>query len=321
MRTILYKQCMITFEEAFEIFNRPFFTLLRTAHEVHCKNFDEQTVQISGILSVRTGGCSEDCAYCAQAVRNGTKFPKQPMLDLEIVVVAAKRAKELGASRFCMSTSGRCLEADKFEKICDMIRAVKALGLETCVTTGFLTQPQAQKLKDAGLDYYNHNIDTSPEFYPNVATTRTIEDRLKTIEIVQSVGINVCAGGIVGMGETNEDRVKMLVCLANLKTPPRCVPINKLVKISGTRVDDSKPIDDFDFIRLIAVARLLMPGSYVKIAAGRNTLSPSTQALCLFAGANALFSGEKLLTVDNVEDGCDAALFRKLNVKLEKPQG
>ena len=312
-------ECMISFEEAFQIFNRPFFTLLRMAHEAHCKHFDEQTVQISDILSIRTGGCSEDCSYCAQSARNGTKAPKQPMLDLETVVAAAKRAKERGASRFCMSTSGRCLEADKFGKICDIIRAVKALGLETCVTTGFLTQPQAQMLKNAGLDYYNHNIDTSPEFYPNVATTRTIKDRIRTIEIVQSVGINVCSGGIVGMGETNEDRVKMLVCLANLKTSPQCVPINKLVKVPGTRVD-ANPIDDFDFIRLIACARLMMPSSYVKIAAGRNTLSPSTPALCLFAGANALFSGEKLLTVDNMANGCDAALFQKLNVKIEKPQ-
>ncbi|HCI57075.1 MAG TPA: biotin synthase BioB [Opitutae bacterium] len=309
----------MTFEEALAIFNQPFFTLLRKAHEAHIQHFDEQTVQMSGILSVRTGGCSEDCAYCAQSARNGTKAPKQPMLDLETVVSAAKRAKENGSSRFCMSTSGRCLEPQGFGPICEMIRAVKALGLETCVTTGFLTLPQAQLLKDAGLDYYNHNIDTSPEFYPKITTTRTLDERLKTIEIVQSVGIQVCSGGIVGMGETNEDRVKMLVCLANLKTPPRCVPINKLVKIPGTRVDDTQPIDDFDLVRLIACARLLMPSAYVKIAAGRNTLSPSTQALCLFAGANALFSSEKLLTVDNVKAGCDATLFRKLNIKLERP--
>ena len=310
----------MTFEEAFKIFSYPFFKLLRTAHEVHIKNFDEQTVQISDILSVRTGGCSEDCAYCAQSAKNGTKAPKQPMLDLETVVNAAKRAKERGASRFCMSTSGRCLSQKiEFEKICEMVKAVHDLGMETCVTIGFLTEEQAKKLKESGLDYYNHNVDTSPEFYPNIVSTRTIDDRIKTIEIVQSAGINVCSGGIVGMGETNEDRVKMLVLLANLKTPPRCVPINKLVKIPGTRVDDSKPIDDFDFIRLIATARILMPKSYVKIAAGRNTLNESTQALCIFAGANALFSGEKLLTVDNIIDGSDGILFKKLNIILEKP--
>lgn len=311
----------MTFEEAFTIFQKPFFTLLREAHAVHIQNFDEQTVQISDILSVRTGGCSEDCAYCAQSARNGAKALKQPMLDLKTVVDAAKLAKQRGASRFCMSTSGRSLNQEKeFAAICDMVRAVKSLGLETCVTIGFLTEEQARRLKEAGLDYYNHNVDTSPEFYHHIVSTRTIDDRIKTIEIVQAAGINVCSGGIVGMGETNEDRVKMLVLLANLKTPPRCVPINKLVKIPGTRVDDSKPIDDFDFVRLIALARILMPPSYVKIAAGRNTFSDATQALCMYAGANALFSGEKLLTVDNIEKGKDAILFQKLNIKTERPQ-
>ncbi|MBR1734797.1 MAG: biotin synthase BioB, partial [Alphaproteobacteria bacterium] len=222
----------MTFEEAFELFSSPFFKLLRMAHEIHIKNFDEQTVQISDILSVRTVGCSEDCAYCAQSAKNGTKAPKQPMLDLETVVNAAKKAKKCGASRFCMSTSGRCLSQQiEFEKICEMVKAVHNLGMETCVTIGFLTKEQAKKLKESGLDYYNHNVDTSPEFYPHIVSTRTIDDRIKTIEIVQTAGIKVCFGGIVGMGETNKDRVKMLVLLANLKIPPRCVPINKLVKI------------------------------------------------------------------------------------------
>lgn len=311
----------MTFEKAFEIFNSPFFKLLRTAHDIHTKNFDEQTVQISDILSVRTGGCSEDCAYCAQSARNGAKSSRQPMLDLETVVNAAKRAKGRGASRFCMSTSGRCLDKEPdFENICAMIKAVHEMGLETCVTIGFLTKKQATRLKESGLDYYNHNIDTSPEFYKSIVSTRTIDDRIRTIEIVQAAGINVCAGGIVGMGETNEDRVKMLVLLARLKTPPKCIPINKLVKIPGTRVDDSRPIDDFELVRMTCLARILMPKSYVKIAAGRNTLSESTQALCMFAGANALFSGEKLLTVDNIEDGSDAILFQKLNIKLESPK-
>jgi biotin synthase len=243
------------------------------------------------------------------------------MLDLEKVVNAARKAKERGAGRFCMSASGRCMSSEEeFDRICEMARAVKALGLETCVTLGSLTEIQARKLKESGLDYYNHNVDSSPEFYRNVVSTRTIDDRLKTIEIVQNAGINACVGGIVGMGETNEDRVKMLVLLANLATPPRCVPLNKLVKIPGTRVDDSHPIDDFDFVRLIATARILMPKSYVKIAAGRATLSESTQALCMFAGANALFSCEKLLTVDNVKDGSDQSLFDKLGVKIEAPR-
>jgi biotin synthase len=248
-------------------------------------------------------------------------MPKQPMLDLDTVLEAACKAKERGASRFCMSTSGTWLSSEaEFERVCEMVRSVKVLGLETCVTLGFLTQAQAVKLKESGLDYYNHNVDTSPEFYPNIVSTRTIDDRIKTIEMVQKVGINVCSGGIVGMGETNEDRIKMLVLLTNLKISPHCVPLNKLVKIPGTRVDDSKPIDDFDFVRIVALARILMPKSYVKIAAGRNTLSESTQALCIFAGANALFSSEKLLTVDNVKDSADRKLFDKLNLKIESPR-
>ncbi|MDR2682234.1 MAG: biotin synthase BioB [Holosporaceae bacterium] len=311
----------ITFGKALDIFNYPFFKLLSTAHEVHVQNFDEQSVQISDILSVKTGGCSEDCAYCAQSVRNETKIPKQPMLDPETVLEVARRAKERGASRFCMSASGRCMTSEaEFEKICAMVTSVKALGLETCVTLGFLTEPQAAKLKKSGLDYYNHNVDTSPEFYSHIVSTRTIDDRIRTIEMIQEAGINVCSGGIVGMGETNEDRIKMLVLLANLEIPPRCVPINKLVKIPGTRVDDSSPIDDFDFVRMIALARILMPKSYVKIAAGRNTLSESTQALCIFAGTNALFSSEKLLTVDNIKDNADRKLFDKLNLRIENPQ-
>lgn len=310
-----------TFEEASEIFNRPFFRLLRTAHEVHVQHFDEQTVQISDILSVRTGGCSEDCAYCAQSAHNGAQSARQPMLDLETVLQAARQAKARGASRFCMSTSGRRLDKEEeFEKICEMIRQVHALGMETCVTLGLLNEDQARRLKAAGLDYYNHNVDTSPEFYKKIITTRTIEDRIRTIEVVQAAGIQVCSGGIVGLGETNEDRIKMLVLLANLKQPPQCVPINKLVKIPGTRVDDSRPIDDFDFVRMIALARILMPSSYVKIAAGRNRLSEGIQALCMFAGANALFSGEKLLTVDNMEEGSDRLLFQKLNIQVEPPR-
>ncbi|MDR1233395.1 MAG: biotin synthase BioB [Puniceicoccales bacterium] len=309
-----------TFEKAKEIFNYPFFKLIRMAHDVHIKNFDGQTVQISGILSVKTGGCSEDCAYCAQSIRNGSKFPKQPMLSLETVVAAAQEAKKRGASRFCMSTSGRRPSSEtEFDEICKMIKEVKSLGMETCVTLGMVSEEQAVKLKQSGLDYYNHNVDTSPDFYGKIISTHTIDDRIKTITIVQNAGINICSGGIVGMGETNDDRIKMLVLLANLTEPPRCVPINKLVKIPGTKVDDSYPIDDFDFVRLIALARILMPRSYVKIAAGRNTFSDGIQALCVFAGANALFSSEKLLTVDNVKDGTDKNLFARLDIRLEQP--
>ncbi|MDR2432433.1 MAG: biotin synthase BioB [Puniceicoccales bacterium] len=308
-----------TFEKAKEIFNYPFFKLIRMAHEVHIENFDGQRVQISGILSVKTGGCSEDCAYCAQSIRNGSKFPKQPMLSLETVVAAAKEAKDRGANRFCMSTSGRCLSSEmEFDEICKMIGKVKSLGMETCVTLGMVSEEQAVRLKQSGLDYYNHNVDTSPDFYGKIVSTHSIDDRIRTITVVQNAGINICSGGIVGIGETNDDRIKMLVLLANLKVPPRCVPINKLVKIPGTRVDDSHPIDDFDFVRLIALARILMPRSYVKIAAGRNTFADGIQALCIFAGANALFSSEKLLTVDNVKDGTDKNLFARLDIQLEQ---
>jgi biotin synthase len=231
-----------TFDEALSVFNYPFFKLLRIAHEAHLQNFDEQSVQISDILSVKTGGCSEDCAYCAQSIKNGTKIPKQPMLSLETVLEAARRARERGASRFCMSMSGRCPASDEeFEKMCEMVRTVKSLGMETCVTMGFLTKTQAEKLKESGLDYYNHNVDTSPEFYSQIISTRTIEDRINTVETVQKAGIHVCSGGIVGMGETNADRIKMLVLLANLAIPPHCVPLNKLIKVPGTRVDDSQP--------------------------------------------------------------------------------
>ncbi|MDR1528261.1 MAG: biotin synthase BioB [Puniceicoccales bacterium] len=311
-----------TFEKAKKIFNYPFFKLIRMAHDVHIKNFDEQTVQISGILSVKTGGCSEDCAYCAQSIRNGSKFPKQPMLSLETVIAAAREAKSRGASRFCMSASGRHPSSEtEFDEICKMIKGVKSLGMETCVTLGMISEEQAIKLKQSGLDYYNHNVDTSPDFYGKIISTHSIDDRIKTITIVQNAGINICSGGIVGMGETSDDRIKMLVLLANLKVPPRCVPINKLVKIPGTRVDGSHPIDDFDFVRLVALARILMPRSYVKIAAGRNTFSDGIQALCMFAGANALFSSEKLLTVNNVKDGTDKNLFARLNIQLEQPLG
>lgn len=315
------KNNLINFEKARTIFDMPFFSLLRKAHDEHIKYFNEQEIQISSILSVKTGGCSEDCAYCIQSIKNGTKYPKQPMIDLDVVIKTAQEAKARGASRFCMSTSGRCVSnKEEFDEICKMITAVKNLGMQTCVTLGLLSVEQARQLKIAGLDYYNHNVDTSPEFYDKIITTRTINDRIKTIENVQSADINICSGGIVGMGESNDDRIKMIVMLANLKNPPMCVPINKLVKIEGTKIDDSNPIDDFDLVRIIALSRILMPKSYVKIAAGRNTLSESTQALCFFAGANALFTCEKLLTVENVAQGKDKNMFEKLNIILEKYQ-
>lgn len=304
----------ISFEHAFEIFNRPFFRLLFDAHSIHRENFNEQQIQISTLLSLKTGGCSEDCAYCAQSAKNGKKAPKQPMIDMDTVISAAKKAKENGSSRFCMSTSGRAPSDEEFDFVCEVIREVKNLELETCVTLGFLTEEQIARLKTAGLDYYNHNVDTSPDFYGKIITTRTIDDRVKTIEMIQEAEINVCAGGIIGLGETNEDRVKMLVLLANLKTHPKSIPINRLVKIPCTPLENVEDVDNFDFIRTIALARILMPQSYVKLSAGRESMSEEMQALCFFAGANSIFSGDKLLTVPNSPASKDMNMLKKMNV-------
>ncbi|GHU11392.1 biotin synthase [Alphaproteobacteria bacterium] len=305
----------ISFNDAFDIFNRPFFTLLYDAHTIHRDNFDEQLIQISTLLSLKTGGCSEDCAYCAQSAKNGRKAPKQPLVSKETVIEAAKKAKESGSSRFCMSVSGRSPSDEEFAYVCDVIKSVKSLGLETCVTLGFLSQDQVKKLKNAGLDYYNHNVDTSADFYKNIVTTRTLDDRLDTIKMIQDTGINVCSGGIIGMGETNEDRIKMLVMLANLPIPPLSVPINRLVKIPCTPLENAPDVDNFDFIRTIALARILMPTSYVRLSAGRDSMSEEMQALCFFAGANAMFSGEKLLTVPNSPLPKDITMMRKMNLK------
>lgn len=266
------------------------------------------------MLSLKTGGCSEDCAYCAQSAKNGKKAPKQPMIDMDTVISAAKKAKENGSSRFCMSTSGRAPSDEEFDFVCEVIREVKNLELETCVTLGFLTEEQIARLKTAGLDYYNHNVDTSPDFYGKIITTRTIDDRVKTIEMIQEAEINVCAGGIIGLGETNEDRIKMLVLLANLKTHPKSIPINRLVKIPCTPLENVEDVDNFDFIRTIALARILMPQSYVKLSAGRESMSEEMQALCFFAGANSIFSGDKLLTVPNSPASKDMNMLKKMNV-------
>ena len=303
-----------SFECAKEIFSRPFFTLLYDAHSVHRENFDEQSLQISSLLSIKTGGCSEDCAYCAQSARNGSKSPKQAIVDIDTIVDAAKKAKDNGSSRFCMSASGRNPSDKEIDFVCSAIGAVKALGMETCVTLGFLREDQVRLLKSAGLDYYNHNVDTSPDFYSKVISTRTIDDRIKTIEMVQDSGINVCSGGIVGLGETNDDRIKMLVLLANLKRPPQSVPLNRLVKIPCTPLQNVDDVDNFDFIRTIALARILMPKSYVRLSAGRDSMSEEMQALCFFAGANSIFSGETLLTVPNADISNDKKMLEKMNI-------
>ncbi|MDR1208147.1 MAG: biotin synthase BioB [Holosporales bacterium] len=307
---------MQSFELAKQKFEQPFFSLLYEAHTVHLKNHESNKIQASTLLSVQTGGCCEDCAYCAQSIRNGTKMPKQTICDVASIVAAAKHAKAMGSSRFCMGTSGRAPNDQVFELICSAIKEVKALGLEACVTMGMINREQAAILKSCGLDFYNHNVDTSPEYYGKVITTRTIEDRIHTINILQEVGIKVCTGGILGLGETNDDRIKMLILLANLNEPPASVSINRLVKIPGTRLESAPEVDPFEFVRCIALARILMPTSVIRISAGRESMSDELQALCFFAGAGSIFMGDALLTVPNTGADADIRLITRLNLTL-----
>lgn len=312
----------VTFESAMKIFNQPFMDLIDQARAAHKAGFGisgkSNAVQISTLVSIKTGGCPEDCSYCSQSTRYKTGTKIEPMMSVEAVVEKAKRAKAAGADRFCMGAMGRGPRDQDLIKVCEMVREVRKLGLETCVTLGMLKPHQSEMLKEAGLDFYNHNVDTSPEFYDKVITTRTMQDRLDTIELVRQTGIKVCCGGILGMGETNDDRVKMLVLLANLETPPESVPINKLVRIPGTPLAGQPDIDPFDFVRTIALARILMPRSYVRLSAGRQQMSDELQALCFMAGANSIFYGEKLLTVSNPLPERDNQLFERLGLeKLE----
>ncbi|MDR1907660.1 MAG: biotin synthase BioB [Holosporales bacterium] len=316
MQDHLSSKKMITFDYAKKIFERPFLDLIADSHAVHVANHVPNEVQASTLLSVQTGGCCEDCAYCAQSIRNGTKAPKQTITDIDTIMHAAQRAKDIGSSRFCMGTSGRTPSCDIFKLMCEAIKKVKKLGLETCVTMGMLNEAQVIELKACGLDFYNHNIDTSPEYYGNIITTRTIDDRVNTINLVQKHGIKVCTGGIIGMGETNDDRIKMLVLLANLDAHPASISINRLVKVPGTRLEGVPDVDPFDFVRCIALARILMPASVVRISAGRESMSDEMQALCLFAGAGSIFLGETLLTAPNAEVSRDLELMNRLNIRL-----
>lgn len=275
-------------------------------------------MQISTLLSIKTGGCPENCSYCPQSAHYPTGLKKEPLMTLEEVVQAAIRAKRSGATRFCMGAAWRGPRDKDLALVCKMIDEVKKLGLESCVTLGLLNDSQAEKLKQAGLDFYNHNIDTAPEFYNKIITTRTFEDRVNTLKSVRKSGIKVCCGGIIGLGETNDDRINMLVFLANLEEPPESVPINRLIKIPGTPLENQDPIDPFDFVRTIALARIMMPKSYVRLSAGRESMSDELQALCFMAGANSIFYGEKLLTTDNPIPEKDHRLFKRLG--LEKLQ-
>ncbi len=303
-----------TIEEAEALFQKPLFELLFEAQRVHRENFDPTKIQVSRLLSIKTGKCSEDCKYCSQSVRYDTGLDAEKLMEVQKVVEAAKKAKEDGASRFCMGAAWRNPKDRDMPYIQKMIEEVKELGLETCMTLGSLTADQAKTLADTGLDYYNHNVDTSPEFYGEIVTTHTYQNRLDTLDHVRESGMKICSGGIIGLGETQRDRASMLTQLANMLTPPESVPINRLVPIQGTPLANNKPVDDFDFVRTIAVARIMMPKSMVRLSAGRESMSSELQALCFMAGANSLFYGAKLLTSPNADKDDDNALFDRLNL-------
>jgi biotin synthase len=293
----------------------PFPELMFRAQTVHRQNFDPAEVQISTLLSIKTGGCPEDCGYCPQSAAYETGTPAAKLMAVGTVLAEARAAKEKGAQRFCMGAAWRSPKDHDLENVCEMIAGVKAIGLETCVTLGMLTAPQSARLKQAGLDYYNHNLDTSPEYYGKVITTRVYQDRLDTLAHVRDAGINVCCGGIVGMGEDESDRAGLIATLASLPEPPESVPINALVAVEGTPLADAAPIDPIDFVRTIAAARITMPRSYVRLSAGREAMSDEAQALCFLAGANSIFHGDKLLTTKNATVSHDEALFAKLGLR------
>lgn len=300
--------------EVAALFALPFNDLLFRAHGVHREHHDPNAVQVSTLLSIKTGGCPEDCAYCPQAARYDTGVQAQKLMSVEAVLERARAAKSAGASRFCMGAAWRSPKDRDVQKVAEIVRAVKGLGLETCATLGMLNGEQASTLKQAGLDYYNHNLDTAPEFYGEIIHTRQYQDRLDTLEHVREAGLKTCCGGIVGMGETRDQRAGLLQTLANLPEHPESVPINQLVQVEGTPLSGTDAIDPFDFVRTIAVARILMPASMVRLSAGRQQMDDAVQALCFFAGANSIFYGEKLLTTGNPDVEHDRRLFQRLNL-------
>jgi biotin synthase len=302
-------------DEVRALFDLPLSELIFRAQTVHREFFDPSAVQMSTLLSIKTGGCPEDCAYCPQSAHYDTGLGAEKLMPIEQVLAEARAARDAGASRFCMGAAWRSPKDRDLDRVCAMIEGVKALGLETCVTLGMLTAPQAQKLKGAGLDYYNHNLDTSPDFYGKIISTRTYEDRLQTLAHVRAAGIHVCCGGIVGMGESRADRVGMIQTLANLPVHPESVPINMLVRVAGTPLADATPLDTIEFVRTIAVARITMPCSMVRLSAGRETMSEEAQALCFLAGANSIFCGPKLLTTPNPQRDRDEALMGRLGMQ------
>jgi len=297
------------------LFGLPFTELVYRAAAVHRSHFDPAEIQLSTLLSVKTGGCPEDCAYCPQSRRYATGVEDEAILDLDTVLEAARAARSQGASRFCMGAAWRGPKDRDLDKILPMVEGVKALGLETCVTLGMLKPGQAERLRDAGLDYYNHNLDTSPQFYGDIISTRAYGERLETLERVRGAGIRVCCGGIVGMGESREDRAALIAQLASLDPYPESVPINALVRVAGTPLESTDPLDPLEFVRTIAAARICMPRAWVRLSAGRESMPEAVQALCFLAGANSVFYGEKLLTTGNPEANRDRALFARLGLR------
>jgi len=304
-------------EEVRALYNAPFADLMHTAQIVHRKHFNPNQVQISTLLSVKTGGCPEDCGYCPQSIRYEAGIENEPLMPLDEVLQNARAAKEKGATRFCMGAAWRSPKPKQLAQITEMVKAVSELGMETCATLGMLAPDQAEELKEAGLDYYNHNLDTSENYYKKIITTRTYKHRLDTLQAVRDAGLKVCCGGIVGMGENEIDRAELLHTLATLESHPGSVPINQLVQVEGTPLNGSDAFDPIDFVRTIAAARILMPASHVRLSAGREEMTDETQALCFLAGANSIFYGEKLLTTDNPDTLEDRALMQRLGIEPE----
>lgn len=303
-----------TITEISEIYQQPFNDLLHKAHTLHRQYHDSNSLQFATLLSIKTGACPEDCGYCSQSGHVKTHVEKEKLMSVAEVLKNAQEAKEGGAKRFCMGAAWRCPPEKVMPELKEMIQGVKSLGLETCMTLGMLNQEQATSLKEAGLDFYNHNIDTSPSYYEKVVTTRKFSDRLDTLNHVRAAGINVCCGGILGLGETREDRIEFLLTLANMETPPESVPINRLIPVEGTRLAKAQPVEGIELVRTIATARLIMPQSAIRLTAGRTEMSDELQALCYFAGANSVFIGDKLLTEENPQRIKDKTLFSKLGL-------
>lgn len=303
-----------TMAEIREIYIQPFNDLLFQAHTVHRTFHDPNSLQFATLLSIKTGACPEDCGYCSQSGHVKTHVEKEKLMSVSAVLQSAKEAQAGGAKRFCMGAAWRCPPDKVMPQLQEMIEGVKALGMETCMTLGMLNKEQAESLKEAGLDYYNHNIDTSPSYYEKVATTRTFADRLETLEHVRSAGINVCCGGIMGLGETRDDRIEFLHALATMETPPESVPINRLIPVEGTRLAKAEPVEGIELVRTIACARIIMPQSVIRLTAGRTEMSDELQSLCFFAGANSVFIGDKLLTEENPRRNKDKILFSKLGL-------